>query len=209
MKLRYFVLASLVVGLAFSILFVSLSRAALVEMKQKLGNNVYHNILISMADNTINDSGEEAGGKKIDYNLPPVTMLPTSPFYGFKKIRDYIWLKLTFDPVVRGKLELLMADKKVSEAVKMAPDTNEDMVYEAFEEGVDYLFSGYTDLASSKEDVNTANQLMLQARNSGKAYIMILENLGKMSEESNTYKKQNLLDKLANWNEKVKGEEEN
>lgn len=209
MKLRYLVLASLVVGLAFSILFVSLSRASLVGVRQKLGSIVYHNILITLANNTITDSDQEMSTKTVDYNLPPVTMLPTSPFYGFKRVRDYLWLKFTFDPVIKGKLELLMADKKVSEAVKMAPDTNESQVYDAFDEGIGYLQAGYADLAASKENIHTANQLMVQARKSGEAFKMILGNIGKLSEESDVSKKQELLDKLANWNEKVKVEEEN
>lgn len=202
MKLRYVALASLMVFLALCILFVSLSRASLVQVKEKLGRNSYHNILISLVSNTLSDSGEDAGTK--NYNLPEVTVLPTSPFYGFKRIRDFLWVKFCLNSVVRGKLELLLADKKMSEAVKMIANNNVDEANEAVGESLDYLKQAYTDLSDSKEGAESAKQLMVQARASGKAYEMIIKNLGvdNVVNGDNT-KRVELLNGLTKWNEKI------
>lgn len=54
---------------------------------------------------------------KMVYYLPYPGILPDSPLYKIKALRDRIALWLTFDPVEKATKELLYADKRINAAI--------------------------------------------------------------------------------------------
>lgn len=68
-----------------------------------------------------------------DYKLPYPGMLPDHPLYKLKVLRDKILLYLTSDPLKKARLHLLMADKGLLSALKMAEkDKLPEAVHTAF-----------------------------------------------------------------------------
>ncbi len=58
--------------------------------------------------------------EKSDYYLPYPGILPDSPIYKFKMVRDRVALWLTFDELGKAKKELLYANKRIGAAVALA-----------------------------------------------------------------------------------------
>lgn len=53
---------------------------------------------------------------KVEYYLPYPGILPDSPVYKIKAVRDQIRLWTTFDPTKKARLQLLYADKRINAA---------------------------------------------------------------------------------------------
>lgn len=53
---------------------------------------------------------------KVEYYLPYPGILPDSPFYKIKMVRDWLSLRLTFDKKEKAQKELLFADKRINAA---------------------------------------------------------------------------------------------
>jgi hypothetical protein len=54
---------------------------------------------------------------KIDYQLPhPGTILPDSPLWPIKALRDKLWLMVTTNPSKEAEIKLLVADKRLAMA---------------------------------------------------------------------------------------------
>ena len=92
--------------LAFGILFTSILRTAAVKydfsQPSKLTQRTYPTILGNKSFN-------------IDYYLVyPGRILPDSPLWPIKAMRDRIWLKITTNESRRAELNLLFADKRLA-----------------------------------------------------------------------------------------------
>ncbi|MBU1129753.1 hypothetical protein KKE45_00335 [Patescibacteria group bacterium] len=98
--------------LAFGILFVSLTKAS---WKVLASGKSYDSYRIKPVE--VEKVNEEGRRVKVVYKLPEVRTLPGSFFYGFKEIRNWLWLKLAGKPIDKAKLLLFLADKKVSETL--------------------------------------------------------------------------------------------
>ncbi|OGM08469.1 hypothetical protein A2Z67_01370 [Candidatus Woesebacteria bacterium RBG_13_36_22] len=87
--------------IAFAILFASVLRTASVKYE-----------VCSTSTNQSFDSSD--GNANIDYFLPfPGRVLPDSPFWPLKALRDKIWLSITTSSTRRVELKLLFADKRL------------------------------------------------------------------------------------------------
>ncbi len=70
--------------------------------------------------------------QKIEYILPYPGLLPTSPLYFFKNIRDHIIEILISDPVKKAEFYLLQADKKLSMALALSDMKKTDAAKTAY-----------------------------------------------------------------------------
>lgn len=90
--------------IAFGILFASVLRTASVKYEVSDGLP-YKDIDLSEAD---------CDGVYIDYYLAyPGRVLPDSPFWSLKALRDKFWLSITTNPTRKVELKLLFADKRL------------------------------------------------------------------------------------------------
>lgn len=74
-----------------------------------------------------------------DYTLPYTGLLPDSPLYPLKKMRDSVWVFFTRDSMKKAELLLLLSDKKIvmaqvladkgkwERALEIAQDSEEDV----------------------------------------------------------------------------------
>ena len=72
-------------------------------------------------------AAKEAVTVKVEYYLPYPGILPDSPLYKIKAIRDRVQLVLTFDEVQKAERELLYADKRVGAAWALADGGKADL----------------------------------------------------------------------------------
>ncbi len=182
--------------LAMVILFVSFARASLQSVKEKIGSTGYRNVLLTLKPSIFTDENIDL---RENYNLPNSGMLPNSPFYGFKKIRDELWLVFTVDMTSKSKLLALLADKKISEAVTLTRNNQMNFGMEAASEGVDRLEKAYKVSLDSKDKVEENKQVRTQLIRSGKAYWMIISQFGEENIEDVSISKSSLLDRLDTW----------
>lgn len=89
---------------AFTILFASVLRTASVRYEFEGSYPQEYN---QISESNVN----------IDYYLPyPGKVLPDSPLWPLKALRDKVWLLMTTDPSRRAELKLLFADKRLGSA---------------------------------------------------------------------------------------------
>lgn len=145
------------VFLALFILSVSVLRAATVSYSfypEKDGENKDSKIL-----------GESAV-KEVAYILPYAgSILPDSPLWPFKAVRDRIWLTLSTDPSKRAELMLLFADKRLNASRLLFEKGKAEVAYSSLTKSEKYL-----DQAVKLAKVNSQNGVDTRALYSHLAY---------------------------------------
>ena len=64
---------------------------------------------------------------KVDYYLPYPGILPDSPMYRLKALRDRVVLMLTWDGQAKAKRQLLYADKRINAAIALVEGGTADL----------------------------------------------------------------------------------
>jgi hypothetical protein len=197
-KIGWVVLTALAMILALVILFVSMARASLPDVFKRLSSHEYHNVLLTLRP-VYADQLEDTG--VLSYHLPEVGILPGNPFYVFRVMRDFIWLRLTTDPVAKTKLLGHMADKKMAEAVALMGDSKFKLTYESVSEAANYLEEMRLSLNNIKGQKDMVKDLGLQMLKSGRAYAMIISNFPNSTINPEDDQKSVWLDNFNKWNE--------
>lgn len=76
---------------------------------------------------------------KVEYYLPYPGILPDSPVYKIKAMRDQIRLWITFDPIQKAKLQLLYADKRINAAKTLLEGGKPDLAISTATKAEKYL----------------------------------------------------------------------
>lgn len=63
--------------------------------------------------------GSDMKTATVEYQMPYPGLLPDSPIYGFKKLRDFVWLMGTGDYGKKAEVLLLLSDKQMKGAELM------------------------------------------------------------------------------------------
>ena len=77
--------------------------------------------------------------QKVEYYLPYSGVLPDSPLYKFKALRDRISLWLVTDPAKKAEKELLLADKRIGAAVALLDGGKDKLAVSTATKGEKYL----------------------------------------------------------------------
>ncbi len=76
----------------------------------------------------------------IDYTFPyPGTILPDSPFWSFKAIRDKVLYTFTINPLKKAELALLFADKRLLLSKSLFENKKPDIALSTLSKGEKYL----------------------------------------------------------------------
>ena len=128
-------------GLAFAILVISLLKSATV--RYAFG-----------AATPTPSASVETKSFQVDYFLPyPGKILPDSPLWSLKAVRDFLWYRLTVDPLKRAEIALLFSDKRIGASQTLFENKNSDL--------------GVTTLTKSEKYLETAFQNEEEARKRG------------------------------------------
>lgn len=77
--------------------------------------------------------------KKVDYYLPYPGILPDSPLYKIKALRDRIKLLITFDETEKARLELQYADKRINAAFALSEGNKRNLAMTTATKAEKYL----------------------------------------------------------------------
>ena len=76
----------------------------------------------------------------IDYTLPyPGNVLPDSPFWGLKALRDRVWLTITTDKLKKVELLLLFSDKRLASAIELFEKKEPSVAFSTISKAEKYL----------------------------------------------------------------------
>ena len=144
---RRFVIVLSTLVFSFSILFVSILRTASVRYS-------FSTVSSHFSDETSDNERNNLNQMKIDYCLAyPGVVLPNSPLWPLKALRDKLWLLITSNESKKAELNLLFADKRLG-AAKILFD-NKD--YE----------TGYTTLTKAEKYLEQAGNIGSDIRAKG------------------------------------------
>lgn len=197
--MKEWVLKGFVVALGLVLVFVSITRASLDILAKEIDEDAIKNRYLEFTIRYGDGETEPA-----NYNLPEVGMLPNNPFYGFKKIRDWMWLNLS-SGVNKSKLAILMADKKMTEAGQLFLANQNRTAIEAGIEAMDKLEYANSLLAANPQPDDNTRFLRKQVLQAGYAYMEIAR-LGAKNFDLDQVKYNGLLERIESWNQKQEAE---
>ncbi|MFA5828349.1 MAG: DUF5667 domain-containing protein [Candidatus Shapirobacteria bacterium] len=194
-----YMVVSLLLGVV--ILVVSMARAGLEIMAVEGNEETLRNDPIKFV--IVNDEFEK---EEYFYKLPEAGMLPTNPFYGFKKVRDFLWVKFSSGSIKKAKVQLLVADKRMAEAKILLEDNRSKVGLEASQEAFDALKLAEISISGVQEETDDSRQMQSRIFKAGFAYMQILKT-SENSFELDTSKYNQLIKELDEWNQKQKSQE--
>lgn len=173
---------------AFAVLFISVLKAAEVKYSFKLVN--------ANSTDINNQLSKDLEGMKIDYYLPTAgTVLPDSPFWILKALRDRLWLLITTNDIKKADLMILFADKRLVAAEILFNKKEYNVGFTTLSKAEKYLeeASNLEETIRGKGEDTTAlvttlvkaslkhrqiiKELLLITPNDGKSNIVLIENL--------------------------------
>ncbi len=137
----------------------------------------------------------------VEYQLPYPGILPGSPLYSIKMIRDRIVEVLTSDPVKKANFYLLQADKRTASALMLYEKGDEKMAETTLTKAQKYLEKSLAKAQEAKSSGKDVGDIFARIKDSSTKQKQEIEILSGKSEE----KEVTLTDDL----EKVKNIEKN
>lgn len=87
---------------------------------------------------------------KVVYQLPYPGVLPDNPLYRLKALRDRIIEILVADPLKKGELNLLQADKRLAAGIALLAGGKEELALSTISKGENYFEKAITDASTAK-----------------------------------------------------------
>lgn len=142
---RRLLVAASTVTLAFAILFISVFRTASVKYEFSDVRTPDNQGSFVLGDKDIN----------IEYYLAyPGKVLPDSPLWPVKALRDKVWLFLTTNPGRKAELKLLFADKRLGSAKLLFEKDKPEIGFTTLTKAEKYL-----EEAVAQEKINRENEI--------------------------------------------------
>lgn len=100
--------------------------------------------------------------EKPEYVLPYPGVLPDSPLYAIKRLRDWILDKLIVDPMRRAEFNVLQADKRLNMGIFLIAKENPALAEEVVSKGEKYLNSAVYSLIALKNEQKEVPTYMVE-----------------------------------------------
>ncbi len=140
----------------------------------------------------------------IGYKLPyPGSILPDSPLWVIKALRDKVWYMVTTNPLKKAELALLFSDKRLSSAVSLFDSNKAGLALSTLSKGEKYLeIAVNEEQIARKEGMDTSafltklalsslkhrqiieEKILPLAPEQAKPYVIKIENFSKNSYDS-------------------------
>lgn len=173
---------------ASGLLVISITRATLEIMNKDDKENVLRTEPVIINDRVI-------------YKLPQSRVLPDNMFYFLKKGRDWLWLRFSPKEENKIRVSLILADKKISEAIILNKKEKYDLATEAGFAAIDNLKYALELTKKIDEQQIFQKQMYTQISEAAKAYGEIVEEMGK-NDKIDGQKYFSLLQKINEFKEK-------
>lgn len=141
---------------AFGVLFASIFRTAAVKYDFKQVSKLPSEGIKVLGEETV----------EIDYFLAyPGKVLPDSPLWPIKAIRDRIWLWTTTNPSRKAELKLLFADKRLGSAKVLFEKSKPEIAYSTLTKAEKYLEeAGVAERQNRQKGIDTSEFLQSLAK---------------------------------------------
>lgn len=170
--IRKLLLIGFTLAIAFAILLISILRTAAVR---------YEFTGDAHPDGASSISGME---EEIDYYLPyPGKVLPDSPLWNLKVIRDKIWLFATTDWGRKGDLYLLFADKRIASSKALFEKSEPEQGYETLLKAEQYLERAQSLEADERSKGADTNEFLSRIARSSLRHLYVMEEIKKIAPE--------------------------
>jgi len=172
--LRKFVVVSSVLVFAFGILFASVLRTAAVKYDFSPVAAITTQAQVLGEDTTVN----------IDYELVYAgKILPDSPVWLLKALRDKLWLLVTTNPSRRAELNLLFADKRVSMSKQLFEKGKFEEGYSTLTKAAKYLEEASNQEITNREAGIDTNEFLQRMALASLKHYQVMEELKEMAPE--------------------------
>lgn len=115
----------------------------------------------------------------IDYQLPYPGILPGSPLYGLKLIRDRVSDLLTSSPLKKSNFYLLQADKRLSASLVLYEKGETKLAEETLSRGINYLEKSFSKMEETKKTSENVSDVYLKIKSSLAKHLEEIEKLQK------------------------------
>jgi len=119
----------------------------------------------------------------IDYQLPYPGILPGSPLYSLKMVRDRIIELLISDPLKKANFYILQADKRVASSLLLFEKGNNSLGQSTISKGQNYLEKSLERAIAAKNSGKDVGDTFSQIKNSATKQRQEIEVLGNKSKE--------------------------
>ena len=94
----------------------------------------------------------------VEYFLPyPGKIMPDSPTWTLKAMRDNVWYKITINPLKRAEIALLLSDKRLQMSKSLFENKKPDIGFSTLTKGEKYLEIAFADVnEAGKKGMNTS-----------------------------------------------------
>jgi len=157
-------LASGVFAFAFAILSVSILTSSAI---------VYPSV-----GPMIGANGPKGESPEISYQFPAAgTVLPDSPLWPLKALRDKVWYLITPSPLKKAELALLFSDKRLVAAQTLLKEGKPDIAVSTLTKGEKYLEIAASEEKIAKNQGNDTSAFLTKLATASLKHREIIENL--------------------------------
>lgn len=150
-------------GIAFVILFISILRSASVHYE--------------FGDSKI-DKMDTPDSEEVNYYLAyPGRVMPDSPIWSLKVLRDKVWLRITTDGGKKAELLLLFADKRISASQILFDQNKPELAYSVLEKSQMYLIQAMEQTDKNKEDGYSITDFNIRLANASLKHYEVMQNI--------------------------------
>lgn len=111
--------------------------------------------------NTLAQTASLSGNiKHVEYNLPYPGILPDSPLYFLKVVRDNLLDLFITDPLKKADYTLLMADKRLTSANALIDKKNYSLAITTLSKAENYFDRAIQNAAKAKGEGKDANEIL-------------------------------------------------
>lgn len=113
-----------------------------------------------------------------DYLLPYPGILPDSPLYGFKTLRDKIVSTMIGDPLKKAEFDLLQADKRIGAALLLLKTGNKEkqlVAMSTISKGQNYYEEAIDKLAEARKQGTGVTGIDTNMKRAGAAHIYLMQ----------------------------------
>lgn len=126
---------------------------------------------------TASPSGQMQAGAEVKYYLPYPGILPDSPLYRIKMVRDQVSLWMTFDPLKKAQKELLFADKRINAAVVLMDGGKKSLGVTTATKAEKYLGQSAQQVISVQKQGHDVKSQLLTLRTASAKHAQILQTM--------------------------------
>lgn len=193
----------LILMAGMGILFVSLSRASLEIITKESREDTLRKYPITFTIKITNSTQTTH-----TYKLPFNDVEKNNFFSLIKSWRDNLWIKFTRDNINKSKIALLVADKKMAQAISLIKVNDSKMALEASQEALEKLKYADSLVNNANQNNGEVKQIRSQIYEAGYAYREILKGMENLVNINKNDQYLTIIKNLDNWNENQEKEKE-